>query len=197
MAITYPLTFPTEAKIVSVDLRLVRSVAVTESPFTMQQQTFIHQGSKWTANVKLAPVKGNDAKAVQAFFTSLQGRAGTFLLCPTSLTSDLTGITLSGAASTGDTSITVGGTGSLYAGDVFQIGTGADSRLHQVVESATLDGSEVITFEPPLRKAYANGTPLNFDQPSGLWRLVANDVGWNAGTATIHEFSFACEEVII
>ena len=72
-----PLAFP-NVGLQSISLRLKRSVAVTSSPFTYDQQVFAHQGAIWEAEVSLPPLTHDEAQSVQAFIVGLKGRSGTF-----------------------------------------------------------------------------------------------------------------------
>lgn len=60
-----PLAFP-NVGITSISLRLKRTVAVTESPFTYDQQVYAHQGAIWQAEVNLPPLTHDEARSVEA-----------------------------------------------------------------------------------------------------------------------------------
>ena len=77
---SYPLTLPTATGITTQNWGLNRVVAVTESPFTLQQQIFEHEGSQWRCTMTLPPMKKDKASIWLAFFMSLRGRRGTFKL---------------------------------------------------------------------------------------------------------------------
>jgi hypothetical protein len=196
MAITYPLLIP-DHSFRSMTMRMKRVVGVSESPFTLEQQVYEHQGARWEAEITLPPMNLDEARAWEAFFISLRGRKGTFLMGNPLHNAFVTGVALSGTAPARSTSISVtGGAGqTINAGEYFQIGTGLDSHIHQVVETITLDGSDVLTIEPPLRTSYNNDS-LNFTQPKGVWRLSSNDVEWSIDSASIYGFTFACQEAL-
>ena len=80
MAISYPLTLPTQTGIASVNLHAVNSVAISQSPFTYKQQVVAHTGQRWEAEVSLPPMKRSDAEVWIAFLLSLKGQRGTFLM---------------------------------------------------------------------------------------------------------------------
>jgi len=56
MALTYPLSTPTTIGIESIELRAVNAVATSQSPFTYKQQTVVHGGQRWEAQL-LSPLQ--------------------------------------------------------------------------------------------------------------------------------------------
>ena len=80
MAISYPLATPTTIGIESIELRAVNAVAISQSPFTFQQQVISHGGQKWEASVSIPPVRRDLAAPWKAMLTALKGQTGTFLL---------------------------------------------------------------------------------------------------------------------
>ena len=202
MAISYPLTIPNH-DFASITMRMKRVVGYNESTFTLEQQVYEHQGARWEAEITLPPMTHTQAREWQAFFIGLKGRRGTFIM-GNPLQSDIAGTataaTLNAAASVRATSITVDGSSdgtTILAGDYFQIGSGDDAHIHQVVEDATFaSGSATLTIEPPLRATYANNTSLDLTYPKGVWRLASNEVEWNIGQASLYGFTFACIEAL-
>jgi hypothetical protein len=77
---SYPLTLPTATGITTQNFSLLRVVAVTESPFTKQEQVYEHEGSQWKATVTLPPMLKTNASIWLAFLMSLRGQRGTFKL---------------------------------------------------------------------------------------------------------------------
>lgn len=80
MAITYPLSLPTNIGIANITFSAENAVGVSQSPFTYQQQVIQHQGQRWKASVTLPPMKRVDSENWLAFLLSLKGQVGTFLL---------------------------------------------------------------------------------------------------------------------
>ena len=80
MAITYPVNTPTNIGIANITLSAENAVAISQSPFTFQQQVVAHPGQRWAASVSLPPMKRQDAEYWIAFLLSLKGQVGTFLL---------------------------------------------------------------------------------------------------------------------
>ena len=80
MPISYPLNTPTNIGIANITLSAENAVALSQSPFTFQQQVVAHPGQRWAASVSLPPMKRQDAEYWIAFLLSLKGQVGTFLL---------------------------------------------------------------------------------------------------------------------
>ena len=80
MAISYPLSTPTNIGIAQIELRAINAVAYGRSPFTFVGQAFAYSGQMWTADVSLPNMKRQDAEYWVTFLLSLRGQYGTFLL---------------------------------------------------------------------------------------------------------------------
>ena len=72
-----PLAFPSVG-ITEHQMRLKRAVAVSESPFSYNTQTYVHQGARWECEVTLPPLTYAEARSVEAFIIGLKGQSGTF-----------------------------------------------------------------------------------------------------------------------
>lgn len=66
-----PLAFPSVG-IQSINMRLRRTVAVSESPFTYDQQVYEHSGARWEAEISLPPLTYAEARSVEAFIVGLK-----------------------------------------------------------------------------------------------------------------------------
>ena len=168
----------------SMTMRLRSATAVSQSPFTYDQQVYQHQGVRWEAEVTLPPLKRSDAKQVEAFFASLRGQGNTFTMGNPLHNTTATG---TGTGAINATTLTGSFTGAV-AGDYFEIG----SALYIVTE---VNSSSSIDIMPPLRVA-ASSSPLDFTLPKGTWRLASNEIEWSISQASLYGFSFACVEAI-
>lgn len=198
MALTYPLDFPSVG-INNMTMRLVRAVATVESPFTFSKQVYQHQGTRWEAEITLPPLSDQESRAVQAFLTGLKGQVGTFLFgnpLHTAPYGTATSVTLSANADAGDDEIECNGNGTLLAGDYFQLGTGLDARIHQVVEDVTVGSSTTVKIEPPVRVASSSGSSLDLTNPKGAWRLSSSDVEWAINNASVYGITIPCVEAV-
>lgn len=194
MAISYPLTMPTNIGMASIELRAKNTVAVSMSPFTYKQQTHSYDGQMWEADVTLPPMNRDDAESWVAFLMSLKGRTGTFMLYDPSAKSvrgTTTSATVTG--STGDDSLTVVMTGTLKAGDYIQLGLDSDATLHKVLVDQSGDGT--LEVWPKLRRD-RTGVAAVLTNASGVFRLAANETSWSVNNSSFFGISFGATEVI-
>lgn len=206
MAISYPLSLPNVTSFQSARMTARSVVGVTKSPFTGAQQVQKHQGQWWEFDCKLHPMIRVEAEKWISFIISLNGMQGTFLL------GDPLGATARGVASgtplvkggsqTGNSLITDGWTtsqtGILKAGDYFQLGTGASSKLYKVLADANSNGSGDATFDiwPSINTAVADDLALTVSSAKGLFRLATNEMGFDLKMAQQYGISFSAIEVI-
>lgn len=174
---------------------LKRAVAVSESPFTGQQQAVVYPYELWTATVRLPPMRRAQAAEWQSFFLQLKGRRGSFLM------PDFDAITPRGTARTvsvqsgtiRQSTIVLNSNGTLLNGDYIQLSSGGSARLHMVVGGGN-SGNGVYTIEPALKANYSAGTAVTVIRACGLWRLDSNDTAWDTDAASLYGFSFSCTE---
>jgi len=194
MAISYPLTMPTNIGIAEIELRTRNTVAISQSPFTYKQQTHSYDGQMWEADITLPPMNRDDAESWVSFLMALKGRAGTFLLYdPSAKTARGTATSAVVSGSAGDSTVTVVMTGTLKAGDYIQLGTGADATLHKVLIEQDGDGN--LEIWPKLRKDRTS-VSADLTSASGLFRLAANETSWSVNNASFFGISFGASEVV-
>lgn len=181
-----PLEFP-DVGIQNVQMRLRRSVAVAESPFSFDQQVHDFGGARWEAEVTLEPLSFADSRKVDAFLIALKGRSGTFRfgnpkhsLGYSATTAQQRGIGSETITATGD---------SIPAGVYFSLG----NYLHILTQD--FNGSGSMVFQPPLKEVVPNSTTVNFTSPKSLWRLASNDIGWSQ-SATFTSYTIPMVEAI-
>ena len=194
MAISYPLSLPTNIGMASIELRAKNTVAVSSSPFTYKQTVYAYDGQMWEADVTLPPMNRDDAESWISFLMSLKGRFGTFLLNDPSATSvrgTATSATITGSA--GDSSVTVTMTGTLKAGDYIQLGAASDATLHKVLVDKS--GSGTLEIWPKLRKARSS-VSADLTSASGVFRLASNETAWSVNDASFYGISFGATEVV-
>lgn len=200
MAITYPLSLPTNTSIQSMTLRAKNTVAMSVSPFTYAQQVVAHSGQIWEADIKLPPMKRKDAEEWVAFLLSLRGMLGTFKL------GDSVGATARGAL--GGTPLVNGGsqlggvlningasnsvTDWLKAGDYIQLGTEGTATLHKVLKNASSDGSGNVSLDiwPYITTSPANGAAVVTSNTYGRFRLASNEQNWDINHAATYGIVF-------
>ena len=210
MTISYPLAFPSTSRggVAEITFSIESVVGRSESPFTFQQQIQQHSGARWAANISLAPMARSNAETWIAFLISLKGMFGTFTMGPGSTGASPLGTPtgtplLNGAHAVRAETISLKGmtpsaADNFRASDYIQLGTGADTHLHRILEVVNADGSgnaADIAIYPHLRAAYPDGTAIIHASPVGLWRLASNVTEWNIDTAEFYGINFRAVEV--
>lgn len=185
-----PLTFPSVG-IQNMSMRLRRVVSVSESPFTLDTQTHVHQGAKWEAEVSLPPLSHAEARSVEAFIVRLKGQSGTFYFGNPLHTGTVSDNGCNSASIRAESLTLTSGAQAIPAGTYFEI----NNYLYITTEDKA-GGPTTLNFQPPLRIAITSNTPVKFDLPKSTWRLTSNDVGWSINEASMYGFTFACCEAL-
>jgi hypothetical protein len=202
MAISYPLSLPSAAGIRNVTIKAVSVTSETRSPFTGDEQIYVHQGQWWEFVVELPPMVRADAEEWISFLIKLNGKEGTFnMYDPDGLTARgvATGTPLvKGGSQTGNSLITdgwtVSTTGILKAGDYIQIG----NYMYKVLNDANSDGSGDATLDiwPNLRSSPADNTAITVANCTTLVRLTSNVSEWTADSIARYGATFSCRETL-
>lgn len=194
MAISYPVSTPTDIGIADIQLSATNAVAVSKSPFTFATQVHAYSGEMWSASVTIPTVRKDLAEPWVAFLLSLRGQYGTFLLGDPNRTSPqgtATSATITG--SLGDRSVTVAMTGTLKAGDYIQLGSGSSARLHKVLVDKS--GSGTLEIWPALRDDYTTAS-ATLTNAKGVFRLASNSTQWGIGSSSAYSIQFDAMEDI-
>lgn len=200
MTIIYPITLPSQ------DFRSVRMIArdvvgVAESPFSLKSDVQVFSGQRWEADYALPPLRTIAVAAPWvAALTSLKGRGGTFLasvdpLCRVPRGTWAGSPLVMGAHSAGASSVIIDGFSAgatVKAMDYVQFGTGASSRLYQVLKDAS-EAAGAITLDiwPNLSIALLDNAALVLIEPRGVFRLANNSRSWDLGTFQMYSVSFS------
>lgn len=199
MAISYPISLPTNHGFAQIEFRAVNAVAYSQSPFTFAGQAIAHPGQMWQADVTLPPMKRADAEQWVAALLSLRGRLGTFLLgdpLSTGIRGTATAATITGAVGANTVSATVTLGQTLLAGDMFQLGTGSDATLHKVLQNYTGTGAAAnLEIWPGLRIA-RTAAAADLTSPQGNFRLASNETSWSVDQASVYGISFSAMEAV-
>ena len=194
MAITYPLTLPTSIGIANITLYANNAVAISQSPFTFQQQIIQHAGQRWTASVSIPPVRRDLAEPWNAFLLALKGPVGTFLLGdPNAKAPRGTASTATLTGTAGSSSPTITMTGTLLAGDYIQLGSNGTSTLHKVLVDQS--GSGNLEIWPKLRSS-VTGATVTLNNTVGRFRLSSTQQSFSIDSASIYGISFDCVEAL-
>jgi len=204
---SYPLTLPSTPAFSKARWSLKRVTAVSESPFTGQQQVYDYGYALWTAALTLPPMLRADAANWEAFMMKLHGRTGTFLLYDPDAKTPQGGVTtsatLSGAVAVGEYTIDIDTnnanlTNVFKAGDYIQIGTAASAKLHMIVDNANSNGAGVATvnIEPPIKAVASDGAAVNYTSAVGVFRMDTADLGWDTDEVSKFGITFSCTEAL-
>ena len=209
MAETYPLTFPTQTGVASVEFSATDVVSISESPFTLSQQTVRHAGARWATMIRIPPVKRSDSEYWNSFLLRLRGQFGTFLVgdpngaTPRGSASSAAGTpVVNGASQTGNElaidGLPTSATGYLKAGDYIQLGGAASARLYKVLEDVNSNGGGEATLNlwPDLRSSPADGATVVVSNAKGVFRLTSNEAVWTINNAGFYSISFAAVEAL-
>jgi hypothetical protein len=204
---SYPLTLPSAPAFQKARWSLKRVTAVSESPFTGQQQVYDYGYALWTATLTLPPMLRADAANWEAFMMKLHGRVGTFLLYDPDAKTPQGGVTtsatLEGAVAIGDYTIGIDTnnanmTNVFKAGDYIQIGSAAAAKLYMIVDNANSNGDGVATvnIEPPIKVAASDGAAVDYTSAVGVFRMDAADLGWDTDEVSKFGITFSCTEAL-
>jgi hypothetical protein len=189
MAISYPLTPPSPFNLSRLSLTGVSATSRNTSPFTLQTQQYNWPGQAWLGSVDCPPMKRADAETIIAFLLAAQ--RGTFYFqdyANTAPRGTVTGtLTVASATANGTTLGISGATGTFAVGDWLQIST----SLYKVVQ---VNSSSSVDLFPALRKSYAGGTAITYNNAKGVFRLASPSTEWAIGEASIYGVGFAIIE---
>ena len=188
--------------VASLERRLVTATSQTPSPFTGSTEVQDWGGEWWEYEIEFAAQSGPLARSLSAALTALGSGRGLLLfadpgIMPKSLTQP---VTLQLAVSGGNLLQTQGWTPGLPAvlsGDFISIGSGRDTRLHQVAfdAAANAQGRVALTIFPAIRASLPAGTALEVNQPKVLLRPTSS-VPTRIERAARHRFSLSAREAI-
>ena len=206
MTITYPLTPPATPGFNRAEFSITNFVSRSSSVFTGKTQVQTHQGQVWGVQFGLPPMKRAAAEEWNAFFASLNGSFGTFLVGDP-LGGNPRGTTpgapaVAGASQTGQELNTDGWTatqtGILLAGDYIQLTDGSTERLHKVLVDVDSDGGGLATIDiwPRLRESPTDSSSIVVNDTVGTFRLLDNTTRWFEQLGDFYSLAFSAVEAI-
>lgn len=165
-------------------------------------QTAMLPGSKWRATLTFANLDTSNARKLQAFLTSLRGRAGKFYLRPADSTrlgtATGTGV-VSGGGQTGGVLVTSGWDPEqqllFAAGDLIEV----NGELKQVSVDVSSDvtGGATIPFAPDLHQSPPDGAQVRSDNPRVIMRLDDDQQAtWSLSVPVVYAVTISCTEAI-
>ena len=202
---SYPLTFPTVSGVRTQRFALVRTVAVSSSPFTGQDQVVQHEGEYWSTQISFPPMLKDKAAQIIAFLLQLRGRRGTFSIGDQdrkTIQGVATGtIRVNGASQTGNQVALDGfanSTSNVFkAGDYIQI----NSFLYMVTEDVTSNssGEANVKIEPALRQGIetiADDATVVYSNTKTIMRLDSNETAWDTDQVSKYGISLSATEAL-
>ena len=170
-------------------------VSVTSSGRKQARQI---DGQKFAMTLSYPPMTRSEFAPIKAFIMKQRSQLESFAVIPPATESDARGTAAglpTGTASAGDTSITLGGTGtgSLLAGDYIKFAN------HEKVYMVVADNSDIstgsLTIEPPLRIA-VSGTDITYDDVPFTVSLTNDIQEFNIGTTELYAYELDVVEVL-
>lgn len=207
MSVPELIIVPSSACMANVVITIDRVVGRTESPFTLQSQSFKWEGEKWSMQLSMPPISNRIiAGEWRAFGVSLEGSYNYFLIGdPAAKNPNGNPIGLPVVNGSGQTGNVLQSSGwqpdtnnLLRAGDYIQIGSGLSARLYMVINNvnSNASGNANITISPSLRYSPPNASTIIVNEAKGLFRLSDNSFSWSVRPGRIYNFSFNAEEVL-
>jgi hypothetical protein len=199
---TYPLDMPATPVAKQIRMQGNSVVSVSRSPFTGQQQTYVHPANYWSAQVTLPPMRRAQAEPWFAWLAALNGMEGTFYL------GDPVGKNPRGYGGAGGTPRINGANQAGYnlaadgwpvnqvvlkLGDYIQV----ESSLYKVVVhdvGSTATGSVSIAIWPRIRTSPADNAPIIYTNAVGIFRLASNQNAWDWAEGPLGQLSFSAVE---
>lgn len=188
--------------VAGLERRLVSATSQTQSPFTGTTEVQDWGGEWWEYDIEFAAQSGPLARSVSAALTALGSGRGLLLFADPSIEAKSLSqtITLDMPVSGGNVLQTTGwspGLPALASGDFLSIGTGRQTRLHQVAFDATanMSGIALVTLFPALRQALPAGTPLELNRPQVLLRPTT-PVPTRIERVARHRFTLSAREAL-
>lgn len=181
MAISFPITLPVSTRgAAEIVITPTGGGVASASPFTGEQQVYVHQREFWMLELILGEMNRADAEEWIGALISLNGQEGTFLVGdPMGASPRGTWATplVMGASQTGKV-LNIDGMANgatIKRGDWFQLGSGSSTRLHKITKDTTANGSgqATIDFWPRLRASPGDNDPLTLVSTVGIWRLAS------------------------
>lgn len=203
---SYPLDFPPSLVVNGLSITPRDAVSRSESQFALDDQVYDWGGEMWTLQGSLPLLTREQSAAMRAFILKLKGKYGTFLYPlqdgaePLGTWDTVGGVLVDGAGQTGHTlnvkGLTPSQIGACRAADYINLGTGAGTRLHMLVEDADSDGAGKATLSiwPAHRSSPAADAAVITQNCKGHFRLPKN-YGWDIDVNRHYLMEFGAMEV--
>lgn len=163
----------------------------------------VNTASMWLVEFSWPPMTLANAEILSAWLLSLKGQVGSFRYAPRqAYASSLTGRTLALPGYAYNDTISAGGwaanaPSTLRVGQFLQVSNQL-LRITTANSVADASGRVTISFEPSLRVNVAQGEPVTFVSPKGLFRLAGSETPtYTLNSDKLAEFgAIQCREVV-
>ncbi len=178
MAISYPLTPPSNPKPSTLKWVEVNTNAVSQSRYSGQQQIFDWASTYWKLEVTIDPVYRDEAAEWISFLSALRGQAGTFMFGDVVAAAPRGSAggspKVNGAGQYGFELASDGWSGAnpiLKKGDFFQI----NNNLYRCLADVSHSGGAATIDCWPRLKQHADNTDIIVSSPKGIFRLEESE----------------------
>jgi hypothetical protein len=170
-----------------------------ESPFSYQGETQDWGGRRWSIEIEFTRVLEKQGRALSAFFSRILDTTNHFIYRGRDFANPGATDTVEvvGGGQTGKTLNTTGWTQALNAGDFFSLGTGSSTRLYQLTEDVSFDGSgnATLSFVPALRIPSVADELVEIESP-GLLLNLEEFPNLEVGITQVYSFSLEAKELL-
>lgn len=169
------------------------------SPLSGSSRTISTPGTRWAFSATWPNLARADRLLVEAFLTSLNGRAGRFYYWHpnyyyprgTARTGFVNGAGQSGTS----LNVVLTANATLLAGDFFEV-NGELKRMTSSV-TATAGGNATLLFGPPLRNSPGNGVTVTLTTPKATFMLMDDRAGLTLNAGGFADFSIDATETFL
>lgn len=175
MAITFPITLPTNRNPVEITLGQRKVVGFAEAPSSLSSQTYEWDGEMWLLDITFQVMERAVGAPWAAALRSLRGPVGSFIYGDPMAATPLGSVSgspvvSSTTAAKARTLPVSGGSGTLLKGSMISTGSGLTRRMYEVQADVNLAGGSIEIW-PALRAQATSGTSIVYTNPSSLFRL--------------------------
>lgn len=184
------ITLPSPFDVSRCSFKLNTNQRVHASSLSLSEQAVDMLSERWTVSLDLAVNTHARAAQAEAFVASMRGQTNIVALYHVARPQPRGTIagakTLAAAAAQGAASVSITATGTLLAGDMFNVATptGGVLLLIAAADCTSVGGVITVPMGNRLRVALASGAAVTTSQPTALFRLLsAGDVVYVRGMA--------------
>jgi hypothetical protein len=191
------ITFPSNYNAAALQWKLIMPSQTNVSGWTGQRQTIGSNRGWWECQFTPPPLVGREAiRPWRSFVAQARGGVNDFrvLAHPRPQSTLANTVLVRGGGQTGRSIITDGWPNSvtpILAGDYITIG----DQLLQLTADVVSDGSGIatLTFEPPIRRAPSDNSPVEYKNPYALMYMI-QEPAISVSVGDVHTFALELRE---